>query len=118
MATMTKAQLINENIELRAALDGTLMERNALRDDHQIATSDLRYAERRIDALRAALEELRDENHALTTENAALCGRLHTQNTARTPDWQLAAQQRRAQYDAAVAQGRRVKFVGQQLVDY
>ena len=43
---------------------------------------------------------------------------LRAQHTPRVPDWQLAAQQRRAQYDAAVAAGRRVKFVGTQLVDY
>lgn len=57
--------------------------------------------------LRAALEAMRSE---LNT--------LRAQHTPRVPDWQLAAQQRRAQYDAAVAAGRRVKFVGTQLVDY
>lgn len=64
-------------------------------------------------ALRATVDQLRSTCEQLANELAAKRNAQQQQ-----PAYQLAAQQRRAQYDAAVAQGRRVKFVGHVLVDY
>ena len=103
MAKMTNAQLAAENAQLRAALDDLRMEHSALRETTQRDYVHFNNEIERLEQLATTYRVERDE--AAQTQH-------------RVADWQLGAQQRRAQYDAAAAQGRRVKFVGNVLVDY
>ena len=119
MAKMTNAQLAAENAALRAALDDLRMEHSALREvtqrDYVHFNNEIERLEQVADTYRIERDELRSELADLRKQRAAAWA---ADVVSAIPAWQLGAQQRRAQYDAAVAQGRRVKFVGNVLVDY
>ena len=117
MAKMTNAQLAAENAvlrskleEMRATLHGANLAYDALLAGHN-------RLQQEFDELDVAYDYVAAECDEMRIEIADLRGKIAAQRSA-TPAWQLGAQQRRAQYDAAVAQGRRVKFVGNVLVDY
>lgn len=114
---MTKAQLVNECAELRKELDEVSSYCAYWQREYEDYGERHTYLRNALDAKNAECEALRAECEALRVECEALRAKVQRTQPA-VPAYQVAAMQRRAQYEAAVAQGRRVKFVGNTLVDY